>query len=108
MGARLGVREHARARQGVRCARRCSDAREPAAGKRALGRTAVRGRDKTLMSIDEELIVVFNLSKIFWLREGKLASCIEKEEAEISKALRRNREKARVSIDRTFEARGSN
>ncbi|OWM72506.1 hypothetical protein CDL15_Pgr013861 [Punica granatum] len=32
------------------------------------------------MSIDEKLSVVFNLSKIFWLREGKLASCIEEEE----------------------------
>ncbi|OWM64658.1 hypothetical protein CDL15_Pgr012310 [Punica granatum] len=44
---------------------------------------AMRDSSSGLVSIDEGLSVVFKLLKIFWLREGKLASCIEKEEAEI-------------------------
>ncbi|PKI58486.1 hypothetical protein CRG98_021122 [Punica granatum] len=51
---------------------------------------------RALMSIDEELSVVFNLSKIFWLREGKLASCIEEEE-----------EASRAKGDSSWTARGS-
>ncbi|OWM84254.1 hypothetical protein CDL15_Pgr011639 [Punica granatum] len=50
----------------------------------------------TLMSIDEKLSVVFNLSKIFWLREGKLASCFEEEE-----------EASRAKGDSSWLARGS-
>ncbi|OWM88484.1 hypothetical protein CDL15_Pgr023985 [Punica granatum] len=56
------------------------------------------------MSIDEELSVVFNLSKIFWLREGKLASCIEEEE-EASRAKGDSSWAARVSHDRRGETR---
>ncbi|OWM66612.1 hypothetical protein CDL15_Pgr005049 [Punica granatum] len=47
------------------------------------------------MSIDEKLSVVFNLSKIFWLREGKLASCFEEEE-----------EASRAKGDSSWAARG--
>ncbi|PKI56806.1 hypothetical protein CRG98_022764 [Punica granatum] len=51
---------------------------------------------RALMSTDEELSVVFNLSKIFWLREGKLASCIEEEE-----------EASRAKGDSSWAGRGS-
>ncbi|OWM72606.1 hypothetical protein CDL15_Pgr013074 [Punica granatum] len=48
------------------------------------------------MSIDDKLNVVFNLFKIFQIREGKLASCLEEEE-----------EASRAKGDSSWVARGS-
>ncbi|PKI75853.1 hypothetical protein CRG98_003768 [Punica granatum] len=112
-------RMHARARMG---------ARESATGRCARGRAGLCSdedecelsilhmeKPRALMSINEGLSVVFKLLGYFQPRvQEKLGmDGLAREELPLGNSWvprpkRRNREKARVSIDRAFEACGSN